>query len=64
MTLLDFVIIGAMMLASLAGGGVISYIVMTHIQARKAEKTERTVDQSVEQPKVSQYWRAEATDDC
>lgn len=64
MTILDFVIIGAMFLATLAGGGVITYIVMTHLQARKAANTERTADISVEEPKVSAYWKEEATDDC
>ena len=64
MTALDFVIIGAMMLASLAGGSVITYLVIAHLQAMKVAKTERTADKSVEQPKVSAYWSAEATDEC
>ena len=60
MTLLDFLIIGAMMLASLAGGGVLTYIVMAH----KPAKTEKKTEENVEQPKVSAYWSAEATDEC
>ena len=60
MTALDFVIIGVMFLASLTAGGAITYLLMVNRQA----KTERTADKSVEQPSVSAYWSAEATDDC
>ena len=60
MTTLDFVIIGAMFLATLLAGGVITFIVMEF----RARKTARTAEKHVEQPRMSAYWSAEATDDC
>ena len=60
MTILDFVIIGAMFLATLAGGAALGYIAMTLRQA----KHDKQPEQNVADPKLSSYWTAEATDDC
>ena len=60
MTVLDFVIIGAMFLATLVAGGAIIYLVMT---VRQSKPTDQDVEQQKPVEKSS-YWTAEATDDC